>query len=119
MLTAAVQILGAGTVGAVLLKVVERWFARADTRDTLAVGLRAEMVRRLETLERQQTDLEARERETFRKAVRLESENMQLRRRYHDLVGWIATQPGMPTPPSWLYERVEGPTAPPPTEPKP
>jgi hypothetical protein len=103
-------LLGVGGLGAILLKVIERLFARADRTDDLAVGLRAEMVRRLESLERSQSDLERRERETFRKAVRLEAENVQLRRRYHDLINWIAMQPDLPQPPKWLFEVIDGPT---------
>jgi hypothetical protein len=68
------------------------------------------MVRRLESLERTQSELERRERETFRKAVRLEAENVQLRRRYHDLINWIAIQPDLPQPPKWLFEVIDGPT---------
>ena len=119
----AAQLLGAGGLGFLLRELVKRWFQRADRRDDVAAGLRAEMVRRIESLEKNHTALETRERETFRKAVRLEAENVQLRRRYHDLVNWIAAQPGLPTPPKWLYERVDGPTSgaagPPPVDPQP
>lgn len=106
----AVQLLGAGGLGFLLRELVKRWFQREDRRDDVAAGLRAEMVRRIESLEKNYAGLETRERETFQKAVRLEAENGQLRRRYHDLINWIAAQPGLPTPPKWLYERVEGPT---------
>ncbi|HEX5204805.1 MAG TPA: hypothetical protein VFW27_33215 [Actinoplanes sp.] len=109
-LAQAGALLGVGGLGAILLKVVERVFARADRADDIAAGLRGEMVRRIETLERQYTELEKRERETFRRAVRLESENVQLRRRWHDLMNWMQAQPGLPTPPQWLYERIQGPT---------
>lgn len=110
-LTSAAQLLGAGTLGAVLLKVVERIFARADRHDDLAVGLRAEMIRRLETLERQYTDLEAKERASYQRAVQLEAENRQLRARWHALMNWFQQEPSLPQPPGWLYERVPGPTA--------
>lgn len=103
-------LLGVGGLGAILLKLIERMFARADRGDDVAAGLRAEMVRRLESLERSYAALEARERETFTKAVKLEAENVQLRRRYHSLINWMAMQPGLPTPPSWLQERIQGPT---------
>lgn len=106
----AAQLLGAGGLGFLLRELLKRGFQHAERRDDVAAGLRAEMVRRIESLEKNYTALEGRERETFRKAVKLEAENIQLRRRYHDLVNWIATQPGLPTPPKWLYERVEGPT---------
>lgn len=106
----AAQLLGAGGLGYLLREMVKRLFDRADKGDDIAVGLRAEMVRRIETLERNHAALETRERETFRKAVRLEAENVQLRRRYHDLVNWIAAQPGLPAPPKWLYEHIDGPT---------
>jgi hypothetical protein len=104
-------LLGVGGLGAILLKLIERIFARADRGDDVAAGLRAEMLRRLETLERQYQTLERRERESYQKAVRLEAENRALRNRYHGLVNWIAAQPGLPTPPPWLYEPVQGPTA--------
>lgn len=110
-LTSAAQLLGAGGLGAIALKVVERIFARADRGDDVAAGLRKEMVSRLETLEKNYATLENRERETFRKLVGFETENRQLRRRYHALINWIAAQPGLPTPPPWLYDKVDGPTA--------
>lgn len=103
-------LLGVGGLGAILLKLIERAFARADRHDDLAIGLRAEMMRRIETLERQYSVLERRERESYSKAVRLEAENRALRHRYHALLNWISATPSMPTPPSWLFERVEGPT---------
>lgn len=106
----AAQLLGAGGLGFLLREVVKRGFDRIKDRDDVAAGLRAEMVRRIESLEKNYAGLETRERETFRRAVKLEAENVQLRRRYHDLINWIAAQPNLPTPPSWLYERVEGPT---------
>lgn len=106
----AAQLLGAGGLGFLLRELVKRVFDREDRRDDVAAGLRAEMVSRISTLEKNFGELERRERETFRKAVRLEAENVQLRRRYHDLINWISTQPDLPTPPKWLYERVEGPT---------
>jgi hypothetical protein len=109
--TSLVQLLGAGGLGAIALKVVERIFARADKGDDVAAGLRKEMVTRLETLERQINDLEIRERASFQMSTELRAENRQLRRRYHDLINWIAAQPGLPTPPKWLYEKVDGPTA--------
>lgn len=104
-------LIGVGGLGAVLLKVIERLFARADRADDLAVGLRAEMIRRLEVLETQQRTLEESERTQYRQVVELRAENRQLRRRYHDLINWIGAQPGLPTPPQWLYEPVDGPTA--------
>lgn len=107
----AAQLLGAGGLGFLLRELVKRWFQRRDQDDIVAAGLRAEMVRRIETLERNQGVLETRERETFRKAVRLESENVQLRRRWHQLMNWIQSEPSLPQPPAWLMERVDGPTA--------
>lgn len=106
----AVQLLGAGGLGFLLRELVKRWFGRMDRGDDVAAGLRAEMIRRIESLEKSYATLESRERETFRRAVKLEAENVQLRRRYHDLINWISQQPDLPTPPQWLYERVEGPT---------
>ncbi|MGE3267163.1 MAG: hypothetical protein AB7P40_00350 [Chloroflexota bacterium] len=110
-LASAAQLIGGAGIGAVLLKVVERMFARADKGDDVAAGLRGEMVRRLETLEKQMGELEAKERSSFQLAIRLEAENRQLRRRYHALLNWIQAEPSLPQPPAWLYEPVEGPTA--------
>ena len=107
-------LIGVGGLGAIVLKLIERIFARADRGDDIAAGLRAEMVRRIESLERSYTALEVRERETFTKAVKLESENIQLRRRYHALMNWIQSEPSLPQPPRWLLESVDGPTSTPP-----
>lgn len=106
-----VQLIGAGGLGLLLRELLGRLFQRADRRDDVAAGLRAEMVRRLETLERNYTALEERERATFRKAIKLESENVQLRRRWHALMNWMQSEPSLPQPPRWLYEAIEGPTA--------
>lgn len=104
------QLLGAGTLGAVLLEIVKRIFARADTRDQLAIGLRTELVNRLATLEHQCAEIEQRERDYYRRVVRLEAENHHLRQRYRDLVLWLQSRPELPTPPPWLTEPVSGPT---------
>jgi uncharacterized protein (UPF0335 family) len=106
----AVQLVGAGGVGYLLREIVKRVFARADKQDDVAAGLRGEMVRRLERLEKNYAALEEREREWFQRATTLEAENRSLRQRYHALINWIAQQPSLPDPPSWLYERVPGPT---------
>lgn len=125
-LASAVQLIGAGGLGAVLLKLVERMFARADKGDDVAAGLRAEMVRRLERLEGQLNELEAKERTSFQLAIRLEAENRQLRRRYHRLMNYVqelvATidlhadrlkipEDERPKFPVWLIDAVDGPTA--------
>jgi hypothetical protein len=107
----AVQLLGAGGLGYLLREIVKRVFARADKQDDVAAGLRGELVRRIETLERNYTALEAREREWFQRATNLEAENRGLRQRYHALINWLSEQPNLPTPPKWLYQPVEGPTA--------
>ena len=110
-LTTVMQLLGAGGVGALLLRLVDRIFKRADRGDDVAAGLRGEMVRRIESLERNYAALEARERETFLRAVNLEAENRQLRRRWHALLNWLQSEPNLPQPPRWLFENVDGPTA--------
>lgn len=111
------QLLGAGGVGYLIREIVKRWYDRADRADDVAAGLRAEMVRRIEALERNYAELERREREYYQRSVQLEAENRTLRHRWHALMNWLAAQPELPTPPSWLYERVEGPTSgPPPPE---
>lgn len=107
----AAQLLGAGGLGFLLRELVKRWFGRMDRSDDVAAGLRAEMVRRIESLEKNYSALETRERETFRKAVRLEAENLQLRQRWHALMNWMQSEPSLPQPPRYLFERVEGPTA--------
>lgn len=106
----AAQLLGAGGLGFLLREIVKRWFQRRDRDDDVAAGLRAEMVRRIESLEKNYASLERRERETFTRAVRLEAENVQLRRRYHALMNWMQSEPSLPQPPRWLMESVEGPT---------
>lgn len=110
-LAQAGALLGVGGLGAIILKLIERIFARVDRGDDVAAGLRAEMVRRIESLERQYSTLERRERESYQKAVQLEAENRALRHRYHGLVNWLSAQPGLPQVPAWLYERIEGPTS--------
>jgi hypothetical protein len=107
----AAQLLGAGSVGFLLRELVKRWFARKDRQDDIAAGLRGEMLRRIEMLERQYTTLEKRERESYSKAIRLEAENRHLRRRWHELMNWIQSEPSLPQPPRWLFESVDGPTA--------
>jgi uncharacterized protein YecE (DUF72 family) len=112
---------GGGSV--VVVKLIEKAFQRADKQDDVAAGLRGELVRRLEVLEKHQAELEAREREWFQRATNLEAENRGLRQRYHALINWLSEQPNLPTPPKWLYQPVEGPTAegamPKPSDPKP
>lgn len=105
-----VQLVGAGGVGFLIREVVKRMFDRADRKDDVAAGLRAEMLRRLDALEHQQAELEKRERAAYERSVALEAENRLLRRRYHGLLNWIAQQPGLPNPPAWLYDQVPGPT---------
>jgi hypothetical protein len=114
-LTALAQLLGTGTVAAILLKLIERFFARADTRDTLAVGLRAEMIRRLETLEQQVGEqdarLEAMRQENTRLLIRVgqaEIRERWVRNRYHRLVNWMQSEPSFPQPPAYLLEDVPG-----------
>lgn len=125
------QLLGAGTVGAILLKVVERLFARADKQDDLAVGLRSEMVARLAKLEARTDELDARleasrrdNQRLFEENSRLRSENGQLRQRYHGLMNLLQRlvdrdavyreKLGLPPEaidiPSWAYQRIPGPT---------
>jgi hypothetical protein len=104
------QLLGAGGLGFLLRELVKRWFQRRDRDDDIAAGLRGEMVRRIESLERNYAALEERERQTYVKAVQLEAENRLLRRRWHALMNWIQSEPSLPQPPSWLNERIDGPT---------
>lgn len=104
-------LLGVGSLGAILLKLIEKMFARADKGDELAIGLRAEMLRRLTALEKSQAELEKRERAAYERSIALEAENRQLRRRFHQFVQWLSAQPGLPSPPAWLLEAIDGPTA--------
>ena len=128
----AAQLVGAGGLGYLLRELVKRWFQRRDHDDIVAAGLRAEMVRRLEALEKNYAALEERERLTFTKAVKLEAENVQLRRRYHRLINYVQEVVGVidlhaerlgippaerPHIPRWITEGVDGPTATPATEP--
>ena len=103
----AAQLAGAVGAGGIALKVLEKMFARADKRDDLEVGLRAEMLRRLAALEKSQAELEKRERAAYERSIALEAENRQLRRRFHQFVQWLAAQPDLPSPPVWLIEQID------------
>lgn len=105
------QLATAVGAGGIALKVLEKMFARADKRDDLEVGLRSEMLRRLDSLEKGHAELEKRERAAYERSIALEAENRGLRRRYHQLINWLSAQPGLPDVPVWLREDVPGPTA--------
>jgi ABC-type phosphate transport system auxiliary subunit len=113
----AVQLLGAGGVALLLREIVKQIFARANKQDDNAGVLRADLrqqvsdlVLRVDTLTRRLDEAQARENRLFEENAELKAENRGLRDRYHRLINWIAQQPGLPTPPPWLYESTPGPT---------
>ena len=129
--SAIIQLFGAGTLGAVLLKVVERVFMRADKKDDLATGLRIEMVDRIKKLENRTDTLESRldtarreNQRLFAENAELRSENTGLRNRYHGVLQVVQQlvdrdtiyreKLGLPAEvvdiPTWVYQRLPGPT---------
>lgn len=111
-----VKLLAGGGAMAVALRIVERIFARADKRDDVATGLRAEMIRRLEAYEKEHKELRAERDQYYRSSIQYETEskqyeaeNLRLRERYHEIRNWIQLHPQL-DPPTWLFERVGGPT---------
>lgn len=112
-----VQLIGAGGVGLLLREIVKQVFARANKGDDNAVLARADLRQQVATLITRVDTLDTRveaERQRanllFAENAELRAENRGLRDRYHRLINWIAQQPGLPTPPPWLYEGVPGPT---------
>jgi hypothetical protein len=118
--------------GALLARIVDGVFGRANKKDDLAVGLRSEMVSRLADQERRLNEmdekLEASRQQNntlIAQNARLEAENEALRERYHGLRNIMQIlldrdrtyreRLGLPPDeidlPAWLYQRVPGPTA--------
>ena len=102
---------GGGSV--VMVKLIEKAFARADKRDDLAVGLRTSILERLAAVEQayreQGRELEAMRVENTRLEVRLaraETREQWTRNRYHRLASWLQAEPGIPSPPSWIFEDI-------------
>lgn len=117
--------------GAVVVReIVKQVFARADRGDENTRLARADLrtqlsdlVTRVDTLQERLDATNERANALFAQNAELRAENLGLRTRYHNLLNWIARQPGFPDPPDWLYQPVEGPTmrdaAPKPPEQKP
>ena len=146
-LQSALTLLGVGGVGAALLKLVERIFARADKREDDAVKFRSELRAEIRDLNERNDLLTARldvaqERNHVLQAALTESraESIALRNRYHRLKGYVsealliqeqyANRLGIAQHerlriPAWVDETIPGPTASaalpplPPTEPDP
>lgn len=113
----AVKLLGAGGVAMLLREVVKQIFVRASQNDENRRITRADqaaqianLIARVDVLDARVDAERKRANELFAVNAELRAENTGLRTRYHNLINWIAQQPGLPDPPSWLYERVEGPT---------
>lgn len=122
-------LLGGGTVGVIVIELIKRSFSRAKDKDTLEVGLRTTVLTRLQALEEdrdaKETQLEelrninTQLRIDFSEQIsklkdqlsRVTSENIWLRRRWHTYTTWMSQQPGMPTPPDYLFDTIDGPTA--------
>ena len=113
-----IKLLGAGGVGLLLREIIKQVFARANKGDDNAARLRgdlraqvAELIERVDVLDARVEAERQRANVLFAENAQLRAENGQLRSRYHNFINWVAAQPGLPTPPPWLYERIEGLTA--------
>jgi hypothetical protein len=112
-----IKLLGAGGVGILLREVVKQIFARASQQDENRRTTRADQATQIATLVARVDVLDARveaerqrSNQLFAANAELRAENIGLRQRYHRLLSWLSAQPGLPSPPSWLYETVDGPT---------
>lgn len=113
-----VQLVGAGGIGLLLRELVKQTFARANKQDDHAVIARgdlrqqvADLIVRVDTLDARVEAERQRANRLFEENAELKAENRGLRDRYHRFLNWVSVQPGLPTPPPWLYEPVSGPTA--------
>lgn len=105
-----VSMLGAGSFGAIMLRLIDRMFRRVDRGDDIAIGLRVEMRKRLHEQDVRLHNLESIERECYRAKTRLEAENRLVRQRFSGLVTWVVDDAGL-KPPEWVYDVVSGPTS--------
>lgn len=113
------SLVGAGGLGMIVLRVIDRGFGRAKQKDDDQALRRGELRQQIATLT-MRVDLlterldASRDRNEALVALNAElrAENTQLRERYHRFMNWISTEPTLPQPPPWVYGRVAGPTAP-------
>ncbi len=114
----AVKLLGAGGVAMLIREVIKQTFARAGQNDENRRLTRADqaaqiatLIARVDVLDERIEAERQRSNRLFAENAELKAENIGLRERYHRLLNWLSVQPGLPTPPAWLYERLDGPTA--------
>jgi hypothetical protein len=112
------QIITAIGGGVVIREVVRQIFARANKQDDNAVIARtdlrqqvADLIARVDAMQVRLDATNERANALFAENAELRAENRGLRQRYHALMNWLAEQENLPTPPPWLYQPIEGPTA--------
>lgn len=112
-----VQLLGAGGVGFLLRELVKQAFRRAQENDDNQTVKRGELreqvaalTSRVDVLTERLDRANERTNKLITENAELKAENRSLRQRWHALMNWLSVQPELPTPPAWLYERVQGPT---------
>lgn len=129
-------LIGAGGLSVIVLKVVERVFARDDRQAADRVSISSELRQEVRELRADVERQAERNNELVAMNAELRGENLALRSRYHqvlNVVGVLAARDatyrdrlGLPPDeinlPAWIYQPVEGPTAraagPQPTEPR-
>jgi hypothetical protein len=134
-LTQGSSLLGAGAVGAIVLRLIDKFFGRAKEQDSNRAQIRGELREQVATLtvrvdvltERLDKARDANNALVVRNA-RLEAENEALRERYHGVLNLVSImikrdgeyreKLGLPPDdlnvPDWIYQRVPGPTSKPP-----
>ena len=108
-------LIGAGGLSMLLLKVIERVFARDDREANDRAAITSELrqdIRELRSLLAQMEERLNEEREhgvvLRARLARAEIREQWVRNRYHRLVGWIQSEPSLPQPPSYLFEDIPG-----------
>lgn len=126
------SLLGAGAVGAIILRLIDKTFGRAQQQDSNRAQLRGELREQIATLTAR-VDVLTERLDSAREAnnvlvvqnARLEAENEALRERYHAILNLVQVligrdsqyreKLGLPPDdlniPDWMYQRVPGPTA--------
>lgn len=106
-------LVGAGGGSVVVLKVIERAFARDDRqaadRTTISSELRQD-IRDLKTevkaLQEERETMQATIAELSMRLARAEIREGWSRNRYHRLANWMQSEPGIPSPPAWIFEDI-------------
>lgn len=126
------SLVGAGGVGMILLRLIDKTFGRVDRVDDNAKLLRGELrsqvaglVERIDVLTERLDRAREREGKLFEQCADLRAENRALRGRYHELRQVVQIvvstnelyhrQLGLPDTelaklPDWVYQPVDGPT---------